>query len=44
MSEDHIEDYLKAGKAVIAAKKLAEKLVKPGNFFLDYLTFPLLKN
>ena len=35
MSEDHIEDYLKAGKAVIAAKKLAEKLVKPDTLFLE---------
>ena len=35
MSGDNIEEYLKAGKAVIAAKKLAEKLVKPSSLFLD---------
>ena len=35
MSDDYIQDYLKAGRAVIATKKLAEKLVKPGNLFLD---------
>ena len=35
MSDDYFQDYLKAGKAVIATKKLAEKLVKPGNLFLD---------
>jgi len=35
MSEDYIKDYIKAGKAVIAAKKLAREIVKPGAFFLE---------
>ncbi len=35
MTEDYIQDYIKAGKAVIAAKKLAKEIVKPGAFFLD---------
>ncbi len=35
MTDDYIQDYLKAGKAVIAAKKLVIKLVEPGNLFLD---------
>jgi methionyl aminopeptidase len=35
MSETFIQDYIKAGKAVIAAKKLAQKIVKPGALFLD---------
>jgi methionyl aminopeptidase len=35
MSDDWIESYIKAGKAVIAAKKLAEKLIKPGASFLE---------
>ncbi len=30
MSQDYIQDYIKAGKAVIAAKKLIRKLVQPG--------------
>jgi len=35
MADEWIESYLKAGKAVIAAKKLAEKLIKPGVSFLE---------
>ncbi|MBY9011483.1 MAG: type II methionyl aminopeptidase [Candidatus Lokiarchaeota archaeon] len=35
MTDEWIESYLKAGKAVIAAKKLAEKLIKPGVSFLE---------
>ncbi|MHA1489337.1 MAG: type II methionyl aminopeptidase [Promethearchaeota archaeon] len=35
MTENYIQDYIKAGKAVIAAKKLARRLVKPGELFLD---------
>ena len=35
MSEDYIEDYLKAGKAAIAAKKLARKIATPGALFLE---------
>ena len=35
MSDEWIESYIKAGKAVIAAKKLAEKLIKPGASFLE---------
>lgn len=31
----YIQDYIKAGKGVIAAKKLARKLVKPGALFLE---------
>ncbi len=30
MSENYIQDYIKAGKAVIAAKKMAKELIKPG--------------
>jgi len=35
MSKDYIQDYIKAGKAVIAAKKLAREIVKSGAFFLE---------
>ena len=35
MSVDWIESYLKAGKAVIAAKKKARELIKPGARFLE---------
>jgi methionyl aminopeptidase len=35
MSDEWIESYLSAGKAVIAAKNLAEKLIKPGASFLE---------
>ncbi|TFG02610.1 MAG: type II methionyl aminopeptidase [Promethearchaeota archaeon] len=35
MSENYIQDYIKAGKAVIAAKKLAKKIIKPGMSFLE---------
>ncbi len=38
MSEDFknkLDSYIKAGKAVVAAKKLARTLVKPGVLFLD---------
>ncbi|MFW9900588.1 MAG: M24 family metallopeptidase, partial [Candidatus Thorarchaeota archaeon] len=35
MINNYIQDYIKAGKAVIAAKKLAMKLVSPGELFLD---------
>ncbi|MFX0049383.1 MAG: type II methionyl aminopeptidase [Candidatus Hermodarchaeota archaeon] len=35
MSDEWIESYISAGKAVIAAKKLAEKLIKPGASFLE---------
>jgi len=35
MSQNYIKDYVKAGKAVIAAKKLARNLVKPGVLFLE---------
>lgn len=35
MSEDFIQDYIKAGKAVAAAKRLARKITKPGELFLD---------
>ena len=30
MSQDYIQDYIKAGKAVIAAKKEVRKLIQPG--------------
>jgi methionyl aminopeptidase len=33
--EPILESYKKAGKAVIAARKLAKKIVKPGALFLD---------
>jgi len=35
MTDDYIQDYIMAGKAVIAAKKLAKKLIKPGMFLLE---------
>jgi methionyl aminopeptidase len=35
MSKNYIEDYIKAGKGVIAAKKLAKKIIKPGQLFLE---------
>lgn len=35
MSDEWIESYIKAGKAVIAAKRLAEKLIKPGASYLE---------
>lgn len=35
MNEDFIQDYIKAGKAVAAAKRLARKITKPGELFLD---------
>jgi methionyl aminopeptidase len=35
MPDEWIESYLNAGKAVIAAKKLAGKLIKPGASFLE---------
>jgi len=35
MADEWIESYLNAGKAVIAAKKLAGKLIKPGASFLE---------
>jgi hypothetical protein len=30
MSENWIESYIKAGKAVVAAKNLARQITKPG--------------
>ncbi|MFX0001098.1 MAG: type II methionyl aminopeptidase [Candidatus Hodarchaeota archaeon] len=35
MIDKDIQDYIKAGKGVIAAKKLARKLVEPGASFLE---------
>jgi methionyl aminopeptidase len=35
MNEDYINEYIKAGKAVSAAKKLAKEIVKPGALFLE---------
>ncbi len=35
MTEEWIESYKKAGKAVIYAKKLAKKIIKPGALFLE---------
>ena len=35
MSDNYIQDYIKAGEAVIQAKKLAKKLVTPGASFLE---------
>ena len=35
MPNDWIESYIRAGKAVIAAKKVAVKLIKPGVLFLE---------
>ena len=35
MSENYIQDYIKAGKAVIAAKKIAKEIIKPDASFLE---------
>ena len=35
MSEDWFDSYIKAGKSVAAAKKLARQLIKPGSSFLE---------
>ena len=35
MSKNYIQDYIKAGNAVIAAKKLARRIVIPNTLFLD---------
>ena len=35
MPDEWIESYINAGKAVIAAKKLAGKIIKPGASFLE---------
>ena len=35
MTNNYIKDYIKAGSGLIAAKKLAKKLVKPGEPFLE---------
>ena len=37
MTDEWIESYLNAGKAVIAAKKLAGNLIKPGASFWKLL-------
>ncbi len=35
MTEDSIQNYIKAGKALVIAKRLARKIIKPGAFFLE---------
>jgi len=35
MSENYIQDYIQAGKGVIAAKKLAQSIIYPGVLFLE---------
>ena len=35
MDDSYIQDYIKAGKGVIAAKKLAKRIIKPGVSFLE---------
>lgn len=35
MNNSYIQDYIKAGKAVIAAKRLAKRIIKPGESFLE---------
>lgn len=35
MNDSNIQDYIKAGKGVIAAKKLAKKIIKPGVTLLE---------
>lgn len=35
MNDSNIQDYIKAGKGVIAAKKLARKIIKPGVTLLE---------
>ena len=35
MSNNFIQDYIKAGKGIIAARKLAKKLVTPGLSLLE---------
>ena len=35
MTEDSIQNYIKAGKALVIAKRLARKIIKPGASFLE---------
>lgn len=35
MKDNYIQDYVKAGKGIIAAKKLAKRIIKPGVPFLE---------
>ncbi len=35
MSQNYIQDYIKAGEGVIAAKKLIRKLTQPGVLLLE---------
>jgi methionyl aminopeptidase len=35
MNEQSIQDYIKAGKAVVSAKNLAKRIIKPGKSFLE---------
>ncbi|MFX0035900.1 MAG: type II methionyl aminopeptidase [Candidatus Hermodarchaeota archaeon] len=35
MPNNYIQDYIKAGKGVIAAKKLAKRIIAPGETFLE---------
>ena len=35
MDDNYIQDYIKAGKGVIAAKKLARQIIKPGKLLLE---------
>jgi methionyl aminopeptidase len=35
MHENYIQDYIKAGKAVVSAKNLAKKIISPGESFLE---------
>jgi len=35
MTEIHLQDYIQAGKGVIAAKRLAKRIVNPGVLFLE---------
>lgn len=38
MNDNYLQDYIKAGKGVIAAKKLARQIIKPGATLLDIAT------
>ncbi len=47
MSQEYIQDYIKAGKAVIAAKKLVRNLVQPGisfKYIADQSEEEIIKN
>jgi hypothetical protein len=36
MNDNNLQDYIKAGKGVVAAKKLARQIIKPGQTGVSY--------